>query len=71
MKEIVGANINGKITNNPKLIASAIELSIPLEFLDRKRMQFMACCDLGIRWEKMATGPTLFRLDEKGIPHAP
>jgi len=70
MKEIVGAKIGIIITNNRKTIADAFERGAVTEWLDRKRMQFMADMDLGRNWELMANGPTLFYLDDEGKPHA-
>lgn len=71
MKEIVGAKIGTMITNNRKTIAEAVERCAVTEWLDRKRMRFMAGMDLGRNWELMANGPTLFCLDDDGKPHAP
>lgn len=71
MKEIVGAKIGTMITNNRKTIAEAFERGAVTEWMDRKRMQFMAGMDLGRNWELMANGPTLFCLDDDGKPHAP
>lgn len=62
-REIVGAKIGGTITNSPAHIAAAIESGMRIEWLERKRMKFMAACDLGINWEKMANGPTLFDIN--------
>jgi hypothetical protein len=71
MKEIVGAMINGTITNVPSHIKAAVEMGQDIEWLDRTRMLFMSACDLGIRWDKMAEGPTLFKIDSEGELHAP
>jgi hypothetical protein len=72
--EIVGARIGDVITNNPRIIADAVERNAVTEFLDRDRMRFMAAMDLGRNWVVMAEGPTLFCIDkngkivEKGMP---
>lgn len=66
MKEIVAAQIGTLVTNNPRTILEATEKNTISEFLDRKRMEFMAAMDLGERWQKLADGPTLFCMDEAG-----
>lgn len=71
MKEIVGARIGTIITNDRSAIADAVERGTLTEFLDRPRMAFMAALDLGIRWEQMAKGPTLFCLDKDNHVHPP
>ena len=71
MRQIVGARIGTMITNNHGVIREAFEAGRVTEFLDRERMQFMAGMDLGRNWELMASGPTLFCLDDEGKPHAP
>ena len=71
MKEIVGAMLGTKITNNPRLIAAAVEAGVVTEFIDRQRMRFMAACDLGQRWKRMADGPTFFCIDDEGNIHPP
>jgi len=68
MKEIVGAKIGTLITNNRRTISEAVERNAVTEFLDRKHMQFMAAMDLGRNWELMASGPTLFCIDDNGKP---
>lgn len=63
MSDIVAARIHRPkdiITNDIKTIISAVELELPVEFLTRERMQFMAALDLGSQWEKLATAPTIF-----------
>lgn len=71
MKEIVGARIGNTITNNKTKIRDAVANGTITHFLDRKHMQFMAACDLGRNWDLMASGPTLFCIDDKGNLHAP
>ena len=71
MKEIVGAKIGTLITNDRSVIAKASHAGDTFELLDRKRMQLMAGMDLGRNWEMMATGPTLFFIDDDGNFHAP
>jgi len=68
MKEIVGAQIEYTVTNMPRLIAEAVSNNRRIRFLSRAEMQFMASCDLGKQWEDMASGPTLFFLDDNGNP---
>ena len=71
MKEIVGAKIGTRITNSLAAIKQASQDGTLSDLLDRKQMQFMASMDLGRNWEMMATGPTLFLIDDNGKPHAP
>lgn len=71
MKEIVGAMIGTIITNDRRSIMAAVEAGTVREFLDRRRMQFMAACDLGENWRRMAAGPTLFCIDDDGNPQPP
>jgi len=66
MIEIVGARIGGTITNDRATILEAVEHNRITEFLDRDRMKFMAAMDVGRNWELMASGPTLFCVDENG-----
>jgi hypothetical protein len=63
MKEIVGAKIGDIITNDYEIILSAIKNKEKVRLLKREEMQFMASCDPGKNWEKMASGPTLFALN--------
>ncbi len=70
MREIVGAKIGTTITNNPQKISEAVKAEAVTEWLDRERMEFMAFMDSGERWERMASGPTLFCLDREGNPHS-
>ncbi len=70
MKEIVGARIGTLITNDRRTIADAVERNVVTEFLDRKRMRFMAAMDLGRNWELMANGQTLFCIDDDGNPQS-
>jgi hypothetical protein len=70
-REIVGAQIGTTITNDKTKIAEAIEANrTDIQFLDRLQMQLMSSCDLGINWDNMANGPTLFCMDGKGKPYA-
>jgi len=66
MIEIVGARIGNTITNDRAMILEAVERNRITEFLDRDRMKFMAAMDVGRNWELMASGPTLFCVDENG-----
>ena len=67
--EIVGAKIGGIITNDREMIIDALK-SHRRDFmpLTRIHMKFMAACDLGDNWRRMANGPTLWRQDEDGHP---
>lgn len=71
MKEIVAAMIGTKITNNPRIIAEAVEHGTVTEFLDKRRMAFMAALDLGQNWQKLAEGPTFFCMDYEGNIYPP
>jgi len=66
MKEIVAARIGTLITNHRETIQEAVEKNVHVEFLDRRRMEFMASMDLGERWEALASGPTFFCVDDEG-----
>jgi len=48
------------------MIIEAIDHNRVTEFLDRDRMKFMATMDQGHYWEAIASGPTLFCVDESG-----
>lgn len=67
MREIVGAKINGStITNSLFEIIEAAKAGGLIEVYDRKQMQFMSSCDLGRNWDLMASGPTLFLIEDDG-----
>ena len=70
MREIVGAMIGTRITNNRLEIINSHNNGTVTEFLDRARMQFMAVMDLGANWELMANSPTLFCIDKNGQAHS-
>lgn len=65
--EIVGAKIGKIITNDREVIIEALA-NHRRDFtpLTRIHMKFMAACDLGDNWTRMANGPTLWRQDEDG-----
>lgn len=63
IREIVAIRSGSRITNNISEIISACHSSEPFDLLDRTHMKFMAALDLGERWEKLASGKTLFLLD--------
>lgn len=72
MREIVGGKISGgTITNNFKLLVEASRSGRLVDVYDRRQMQFMASCDLGRNWELMASGPTLFVIDDGGSCRMP
>jgi len=71
MKEIVGGRVGTLITNNFAAIREASRTGTLTDLYDREQMRFMADMDLGRNWELMASGPTLFCLDDDGKPHAP
>ena len=72
MVEVVGAVINGgTVTNDRAAIYQAVHDGRVNKWLDRRHMQFMAACDLGPNWQKLADSPTLFKLDDNGKPFAP
>jgi hypothetical protein len=68
MNEIVGAKVGTMITNIRANIIQGIEDKLPIQWLSRAHMRMMSECDLGLNWDKMANGPTLFLLDENGKP---
>jgi len=71
-KQIVAVMINGIISNAAHDVARAMYMIASgekgVELLDRWRMKFMSHCDLGIQWDRMASGPTFFGIDEDGMP---
>jgi hypothetical protein len=69
LTEIVGAKIGTVITNDYKHIQTAARSGLEFELLDRGSMKFMAACGTGRNWDIMANGPTLFLVDENGVPH--
>lgn len=72
MREIVAAKIGNTITNRASDIRQAVESNrTDIQFLDRRHMQFMAACDLGNRWNQLASGPTFFCVDDDGNLVAP
>jgi hypothetical protein len=65
MYEIVAAKIGDIITTNFIDIRQAfMDQCKDIELLDRRRMQFMAACDLGPQWERIASSPTLFIIND-------
>ena len=66
MDEVVAIRAGNKITNSPKEIINIINSGADIELLVRQRMQLMAAFDLGINWNRLATGPTLFMVDDDG-----
>lgn len=63
-KEIVAALIGDVITNDIKTINDRIDEVT--EWFDRGRVGFMAACDFGTEWKKLAEAPTLFCIGEDG-----
>lgn len=68
MREIVGARIGNTITNRPDVIIQAVKANTVTEWLDRQRMKLMSSFDLGVNWDKMTNGPTLFLLNDADNP---
>ncbi|MDH5183379.1 MAG: hypothetical protein OEX12_05760 [Gammaproteobacteria bacterium] len=64
MKEIVGAKIGTKITNDPKIIMKALDQAKDIQWLERAHMKLMSSCDLGQHWDNMANGETLFKMTD-------
>jgi hypothetical protein len=71
MREIVGANIDGTITNDVNAIMVALDYNLKIQFLDKAHMKIMSACDFGINWDKMANGPVLFILEGDGSVREP
>jgi len=71
VSEVVAAKIGTHITNSRAEIILAIELKLPIEFLDRRRMRLMAAFDLGAQWKSLAESPTLFRIGDNDEVLAP
>lgn len=66
--EIVAVKIGTTITNDVQMIIAAIKAGREVEPLSRVRVNFMAACDVGDHWKRLAEAPTLFCLDEEGHP---
>lgn len=58
MREVVGVMVGDVIYPHAKSAGEPIT---------RARMQFMAVCDLGKKWEQWANAPTLFLLPKERI----
>jgi hypothetical protein len=70
MREIVAARFDDYVTNNPLTIQKMIERdSRKVEFFDRTFAERMA--RIFDHWKAIATGATLFLMDENGLPCAP
>lgn len=66
MREIVGARIGSRITNNLEAILKAAQQNKPMQLLSKGEMVFLAGCDLGVNWVKMAEAPVLFVQGDDG-----
>ncbi len=66
MMEIVAVQVGTIITNDLVQIKTDIARGLPFRLLSRRSMEFMAGCDLGHHWERLANAPTLFLIDEPG-----
>lgn len=62
--EVVAAMIDSIITTDKALIYISLLLKKNVYFITRPHMQFMAACDLGPIWDKLANAPTLFDLEK-------
>jgi hypothetical protein len=71
LKEIVAAKIGGIITTDRRHIIAAVEMGQSVQFIERKHMEMMDALDLGIRWHNLAIAPTIFCIDDKGMPQKP
>ena len=71
MREIVAAKIGTLMTNDPRTIHDAIKAGAEMQFMERPHMELMASFDLGIRWEVLANGPTLFKVDDDNNVYPP
>lgn len=68
MREIVGVlTTTGIVTNDPAAVIEAIRWNRVSRLLSRWEMQFMSAADLGVRWDNMARGPTLFLYDGEDV----
>ncbi len=66
MREVVGAQIGTRITNDSGEIRTALDRGTIRRFLFRDEMKLMAAFDLGPNWEALAKSRTLFLLSEDG-----
>lgn len=72
MREIVAALIDERwIVNSAVEIKAAVSANRPVRFIDRQHMKFMAACDLGEPWCRLANGRTLFCIGDDGKPLPP
>lgn len=65
MQEIVAATVDAYCTNNPRTIQKMLDARAAIKWIDRviaKRMAYI----IGNHWENIASGPTLFLLDDDG-----
>lgn len=63
-KEIVGIITNDNVvTNIPRIIMEHARNNTVKMYLDREAMKLMASFDLGRKWERLASGPTLFLIE--------
>jgi hypothetical protein len=58
---------NGIITNNKETIKYVIINNLPCRPLNRAILKFMAACDLGENWEKLAKSSTVLKWIEAVI----
>ena len=64
-QEVVAARINNKITNDMGYIAYAIGDGHKVGMVTRFEAKFMAACDLGGNWDKLAKAPVICYYDNK------
>ncbi len=73
-EEIVGVMFGSVVHRDMHVIKSLVASGQePSRLVSRAEMQFMACCDLGPKWEEWAKSPTLFLQKSDGtyeMPHS-
>ena len=75
-KEIVAVKIGDVLTTDPVLILEAAERGgIPLHYMARGMFRYLAKIEtdkeLKLLWNKLASGPALFIIEEDGTMHGP
>jgi len=58
---VVAWNIDGTISNDKRKLEAALTLNRPVVLVTDREAHFMAACDLGCNWERLAKLPVLFQ----------
>lgn len=72
MKEIVAGLIDGRtLTTDARVLSEAYRVGRSVRWHSRAEMQLVAACDLDSKWNRLANAPTLFCLNDDGLPMPP